>query len=70
MISTEARKLRSQLAIATRRGNQDEIDDLKCRYRAQQLADTLRDGLAEAPPLTVSQLDGLRAIIDAAPRCP
>ena len=70
MISAEGRRLRSQLAIATRRGNAEEIEDLTRRYRAQQLADILRDALAETSPLTASQLAELRAIIDAAPRCP
>jgi hypothetical protein len=69
MISADGRKLRSQLAIATRRGNREEIDDLKRRFWARQLADTLRDGLAEAT-LTAEQLDELKAVIDAAPRCP
>jgi hypothetical protein len=65
MISAEGRKLRAKLAITTRTGTAEEIADAQRRYRAQQLADALRDGLAEAD-LTGGQLDELVAVIDAA----
>jgi hypothetical protein len=68
MMSKQAYRRRSELALATRFGDPQKVAVARRKYRAARAEDIVRGLIAESPPLTAAQIDRLTGILTAARR--
>lgn len=61
----DSRRVRAQIAMATRRGDADRLSTLRVEFRTCRAEDYLRRVLAEAPPLTDEQRQRLASLLTA-----
>lgn len=62
-IDSEVAKTRSRIAVATRRGNPEEIEEARRDHAAASIAAHIAKVVAEAPELSAAQRDRLASLL-------